>query len=141
MTEDHPLPLRQKISGKGVLRAHLKGTKWASPILYPGIQAVLGTVSEEADYVTRTLSVTEASKVTVTFEATTPGTSSVKVYLKHGEDWDLIELVQGTPVDATWDERTHIFNNFAGSQVQIKLVLSGTALYRPKVRSLRVIVT
>lgn len=141
LTEDSPLALRESLTGNCVLKAHLKGTATASPVVYPGLQAVCGTVSEEADYVTRTLVVSEASKVTVTFEATTPGTSSVKAYIQQGSNWELIELTKGTPLDSSWEERTHVLTNFTGSTVKVKLVLSGTILYRPKVRNLRVIVT
>lgn len=142
LAEDLPLALREKITGACTLKAHLKGTAVASPVLYPGIQAVLGTVAEEADYVSRAITVgAGAAKVTVTYEATTPGTASVKVYIQKGEEWEPIELTQGQQVDSQWDERTHVLENFSGSSVRIKLVLSGTVIYRPKVRSLRVIVT
>lgn len=141
LAEDLPLALREKITGTCVLKAHLKGTAQASPVLYPGLQAVLGTVAEEADYVTRTITVADASKVTVTYEAMTPGTAAVKVYIQKGEIWELIELTKGLQIDSQWDERTHVLENFSGNTVKIKIVLSGTVLYRPKVRSLRVIVT
>lgn len=141
LSEDLPLALREKINGACVLKAHLKGNSKASPVLYPCLQAVCGTVSEEADYVTRTIPVSEASKVTVTYEAITPGTSSVKIYIQKGDVWELIELSKGIPVDHPWDERTHIRENFSGNAVKIKIVLTGTVLYRPKVRSLRVIIT
>lgn len=141
LSEDLPLALREKVKGNCVLKAHLKGNSKASPVLYPCLQAVLGTVSEEADYVTRTIAVQDALKVTVTYEATTPGTSSVKIYIQKGEAWELIELSQGIQVDSLWDERTHILENFSGNMVKIKIVLTGTVLYRPKVRRLRVIVT
>lgn len=148
LAEDLPLALREKITGTCTLKAHLKGTAIASPVLYPGIQAVLGTVAAEADYVSRAIMVSSADtpgspacKVTVTYEATTPGTAAVKVYIQKGEVWEPIELTNGQQVDSQWDERTHVLEDFSGASVRIKLVLSGTVIYRPKVRSLRVIVT
>jgi hypothetical protein len=71
----------------------------------------------------------------------TPGTSAVKIYIQDGENWELVALGSGTPVDSNWVERTHIFENYTQNATRIKIVLEGTVLYRPKVRSLRVIAT
>ena len=38
-------------------------------------------------------------------------------------------------------ERTHILSSFSAAETRVKLVLSGNILYRPKVRSLRVVIT
>jgi hypothetical protein len=141
LSEDLPLALREKVSGNLVFRAHLKGSQKHSPVLYPGLQAVLGTVSETADYVTQSIPTSDATKITVTYEAMTPGTSSVQIYVQHGGEWELVALSSGTPVDSNWVERTHVFNDFSGSSTRIKIVLNGTVLYRPKVRSLRIIAT
>jgi hypothetical protein len=141
LSEDLPLALREKISGNLVFRAHLKGTQIYSPVLFPGLQAVLGTVSETADYVTRSIPTPDATKITVTYEAMTPGTSAVKIYVQDGESWELVNLTSGTPVDSNWVERTHILENFSQNSTRIKIVIEGTVLYRPKVRSLRVIAT
>jgi hypothetical protein len=136
-----PLALREKVSGNLVFRAHLKGTQTYSPVLFPGLQAILGTVSETADYVTRSIPTPDATKVTVTYEAMTPGTSAVKIYVQDGESWELVPLSSGTPVDSNWVERTHVLDNFSQNSTRIKIVLEGSVLYRPKVRSLRVIAT
>jgi hypothetical protein len=141
LSEDLPLALREKVSGNLVFRAHLKGTQTYSPVLFPGLQAVLGTVSETADYVTRSIPTPDATKVTVTYEAMTPGTSAVKIYVQDGESWELVALSSGTPVDGNWVERTHVLDNFSQNSTRIKIVLEGTVLYRPKVRSLRIIAT
>jgi hypothetical protein len=141
VSEDLPLALRDKVSGNLVFRAHLKGTQTYSPVLFPGLQAVLGTVSETADYIARSVPTPGATKVTVTYEAMTPGTSAVKIYIQDGENWELVPLASGVQVDSNWVERTHILENFAQNSTRIKIVLEGTVLYRPKVRSLRVIAT
>jgi hypothetical protein len=141
ISEDLPLSLREKVSGNLVLRAHLKGSPTYSPVLFPGLQAVLGTVAETADYITRAIPTPDASKITVTYEAATPGTSAVKVYVQNGNDWDLVDLTSGVPVDSSWIERTHVLEDFSQNSTRLKIVLEGTVLYRPKVRSLRVIAT
>jgi hypothetical protein len=141
VSEDLPLALREKVSGNLVFKAHLKGTQTYSPVLFPAIQAVLGTVSETADYVTRSISTPNAEKITVTYEAMTPGTSAVKIYVQDGNDWELVALTSGVQVGDNWVERTHVLENFAQNSTRVKIVLEGTVLYRPKVRSLRVIAT
>jgi hypothetical protein len=145
ISEDLPLALREKISGNLVFKAHLNGSNTASPVLYPGLQAVLGTVAEEANYVTRSIPTPDATKFSVTYEAMTPGTSAVKIYVQDpsqgDETWTQVQLSKGIQIDSNWVERTHVLMDFSGNSTRIKIVLKGTVLYRPKVRSLRIIAT
>jgi SpoVK/Ycf46/Vps4 family AAA+-type ATPase len=53
----------------------------------------------------------------------------------------LVDLTNGKAVGDSWVERTHILSSFSATETRVKLVLSGNILYRPKVRSLRVVIT
>ncbi|WP_410519845.1 hypothetical protein [Candidatus Mesenet endosymbiont of Agriotes lineatus] len=53
----------------------------------------------------------------------------------------MIDLTAGKPIGESQVERTHVLINFNASSTRMKLVLSGTALYRPKVRNLRIVIT
>ncbi len=81
------------------------------------------------------------SKITITYDALIPGTADVKAYVQKNVDWQLVNLTSGKPIGESWVERTHVLSNFSANETRVKLVLSGTVVYRPKVKNLRVIIT
>ncbi len=141
MSDNLPLALRERLSGELTVKASLKGGREKSPVLYPGLQLVLGNLSESGDYVTRSITAGANTKITITYDALIPGTADVKAYVQKNVDWQLVNLTSGKPIGENWVERVHILTNFNGNETRIKLVLSGTVIYRPKVKNLRVIIT
>lgn len=142
LSDDLPIALRARVTGPLSVKALLSGSALRSPVLYPGIQIVLGNMSETADYVTRAITAGSNSKVTITYEALMTGTADVKVYIQKADGtWQLVDLTTGKAVGDSWVERTHILSSFSATETRVKLVLSGNILYRPKVRSLRVVIT
>lgn len=141
LTEDMPVALKERMNGEVSVKAKIKGTSTASPVIYQGVQTVLGTIDEEADYVTRAITAGTNVKVTVTYESLTPGNANIKAYVQNPDStWTLVALQSGSPVGDSWEERIHVIENFSASSTRVKLVLSGNVLYRPKLRNLRVIV-
>jgi len=137
-----PIALRARVTGPLSVKALLSGSALRSPVLYPGIQIVLGNMSETADYVTRAITAGSNSKVSITYEALMTGTADVKVYIQKADGtWQLVDLTNGKAVGDSWVERTHIISSFSATETRVKLILSGNILYRPKVRSLRVVIT
>jgi hypothetical protein len=140
LSEDFPISLQERITDTLTAKAILKGTNIASPALYPSVQVVLGNIAEEADYVTRSIPAGSNTKVTITYEAYLTGLADVKVYVQQPESpWVLVSLTSSQNIGNSWVERTHIVENFNGDYVKVKLVLKGNILYRPRVKSLRVI--
>ncbi|RDD34062.1 hypothetical protein Wcon_01893 [Wolbachia endosymbiont of Cylisticus convexus] len=142
LSDNLPLALRERISRELTVKANLKGSKERSPVLYPGLQLVMGNLSESGDYVTRSITAGSNTKITITYDALIPGTADVKAYVEQSvKGWQLVNLTTGKPIGENWVERTHVLTNFNGNETRIKLVLSGTVVYRPKVKNLRIIVT
>ncbi|MBD0392219.1 hypothetical protein IC220_07400, partial [Wolbachia endosymbiont of Pentalonia nigronervosa] len=102
-----------------------------------------GNVGESADYVTRSIPAGSNTKITITYDALIPGTADVKAYVQKNveREWQLVNLTTGKPIGDNWVERTHMLTNFNANETRIKLVLSGTVQYRPKVKNLRIIIT
>lgn len=142
LSDDLPIALRARINGSVNLKAHLHGSALRSPVLYPGVQVVMGDMLETADYLSRAIPAGSNTKISITYAALLSGTAEVKVYVQEADNtWRLVELYSGKPLGDSWVERTHILKNFNAEETRVKLMLSGTHLYRPKVRSLRVVVT
>ncbi|APR98561.1 hypothetical protein [Wolbachia endosymbiont of Folsomia candida] len=144
LSDNLPLALRSRLSGELIVKATLKGSRERSPVLYPGLQLVLGNISESADYVTRSIPAGSNTKITITYDAIIPGTADVKAYVQKSiekKEWQLVNLTTGKPISENWVERTHTLTNFNANETRVKLVLSGAVQYRPKVKSLRIIIT
>jgi hypothetical protein len=139
LAEDMPVALKEKLDGEVSVRAKLKGTTTRSPVLFQGVQSVLGTMDETGDYVTRAITAGTNISVKIVYESYTPGNSQVKVYVQNPDStWTLVALHSGSPVGDGWEEHTHIAENFSGATTRVKLVLEGNVLYRPQVRNLKV---
>lgn len=147
LSEDQGLALSEKLSGNLAVSAKLTGTETASPILYPGTQLVFGTLETAGDYLSRAISAAATFNVAVTFEALTPGTSSVSVQAESGTPGSFAPLAldKGVEVGNGWVERTYKATSLVGvgadRTTRVKLALSGNPQHRPFVRNLRVIVT
>jgi hypothetical protein len=140
LSEDFPTALQERLTDTLVAKAILKGTSTMSPALYPGVQVVLGNLIEEADYITRVIPAGSNTKVSVTYEAYLTGLADVKVYVESAANtWTLSNLTSSENTGNSWVERTHVVTGFNGDTVRVKLVLKGNILYRPRVKSLRVI--
>jgi hypothetical protein len=147
LSEDQGLALSEKLSGNLAVSAKLTGTETASPTLYPGMQLVFGTLEAAGDYLSRAIPAAATFNVAVTFDALTPGTSSVTVQAEAGTpgSFQALSLSFGLEVGNGWVERTYKATSLVGvgadRTTRVKLVLSGNPQHRPFVRNLRVIVT
>lgn len=139
LSEDMPVSLREELSGDVSFKVKLKGSQKHSPVLYQGVQLMLGTQAETADYVTRAIPAGTNTTVCIVYDSYTPGNSQVKVYYQQQDStWSLIPLTEGSPIGDGEEEHTHILKNYNQATVRIKLVLEGNVLYRPYVKNLRV---
>jgi hypothetical protein len=139
LAEDMPVALKEKIDGEVSVRAKLRGTTTRSPVLFQGVQVVLGTMDENGDYVTRAIAAGTNISVKVVYESYTPGNSQVKVYVQNPDStWTLVSLTSGSPMGNGWEEHTHVAENFSGATTRVKIILEGNVLYRPQVKNLKV---
>ena len=139
LSEDMPVALREELTGSVSFKAKLKGNAKHSPVLYQGVQLMLGTQSATADYVTRAIPAGTNTTVRIVYDSYTPGNSQVKIYYQQLDStWSLIPLTEGSPIGDGEEEHTHILENYNQATVRIKLVLEGNVLYRPYVKNLRV---
>ena len=139
ISEDMPVALREELDGNVSFKATLKGSATHSPVLYQGVQLMLGTQSSTADYVTRVIPAGTNTTVRIVYDSYTPGNSSVKIYYQQADStWSLIPLTQGSAIGDGVEEHTHILENYNQATVRIKLVLEGNVLYRPYVQNLKI---
>jgi hypothetical protein len=138
LAEDMPVALKEKINGEVSVIARIRGTTTRSPVVYQGVQVVLGTLGDIGDYVTRAFPAGTNVTIKIVYESFTPGNSTVKVYVRQTDTtYTLVPLHSGTAVGDGWEEHTHILENFNGAATRVKIILEGNVLYRPGVRNLK----
>ncbi|MBF0454938.1 MAG: DUF4815 domain-containing protein [Magnetococcales bacterium] len=137
-----PINLSQRLAGSYALKAELSGSDWRSPVLYPGVQAVLGNLSESADYISRAIPCGADRTISFTCEAWLPGQSGLAVSIQAADSsWVPVLLDSSMPVGENWEERRFILTGHTATETRAKVVLSGTALDRPRARNFRLVVT
>ena len=139
LSEDMPVSLREELDGNVSFKAKLKGSATHSPVLYQGVQLMLGTQAATADYVTRAIPAGVNTTVRIVYDSYTPGNSAVKVYYQQLDStWSLIPLTSGSSIGNGVEEHTHVLENYNNATVKIKIVLEGNVLYRPYVKNLKI---
>ena len=142
MSADSPVALPTRVSGNVALSLKLEGTALASPVIYPGIQFIAGDQQDSGTYVSRAFPVDSSARISVTFEANIPGTATVMVEIQKADgSWQTLSLSSGTDVGDGWVERNYTVTGFTATQSRVRLTLTGTAAYRPRVRKLRAVAT
>lgn len=142
LSENQALSLPALITGTMTLSMELTGTATASPVLYPNIQFVAGTIGAAGTYITRQFPVGSAGRISVAFEALTPGTSTITVEYQLADlSWVAIALTSGTSIGDGWVERSHIVTGITLTNTRIRVTVNGTTVNRPRIRKLRAIAT
>ena len=131
--------LQNRLNGNVTVEAVLTGSDLRSPVLYPGVQAVLGNVKENATYVSRLIDCPGATKVIVAYEALLGGPATVKVEVLRNGAWTVAPVTGGSPIGDGWQETICTLSNFAVDQTAVRLTLSGSIVYRPRLRNLQVV--
>lgn len=142
MAPGRPINLPASINGNVALALQLTGTDKASPVVYPGMQFAAGDMQESATYVSRAFACGSNGRISITFEANTPGTSNVAVAIrKQDGTWQTLNLTSGAEVGDGWVERKYVLTGFTADTTAVRLTLNGSAQYRPRVRKLRAVAT
>lgn len=142
LSEGTPVALTEFLDKRVVVKARLKGDEKNSPVLYPGVQSVIGKIEEAGDYVTRSIPAGTNVRISINYECYMPGSSDVKVYILNPDmTWNLVLASETNPVGDNWVERIHVAEDFSATATKIKIVLTGSTKYRPMVKNLKVIIT
>lgn len=142
MGAGRPINLPSRINGNVDFSLQLTGTANASPVVYSGAQFIAGDLQESGTYVSRAFPVGVDARVVVTFEAIIPGTSTILVEIQNALGaWVEVPFDSGENVGDGWVERTYILPSITVTNSRVRLTLTGTAQYRPRVRKLRCIAT
>lgn len=140
LTDGQPLNLTDRLTGTVSVQLLLEGTDTRTPVVYPGVQAIFGVLSDSAVYVSRQFATTAGTKMRVILDAITPGSATVTVEVQATNGtWVTVPLSSGSPIGDGWEERVHVLPAFAAAQTRLRITLTGSALNRPRVRRLRAI--
>ena len=134
------LQFETSISDTLQIQAILNGTATASPVLFPGVQSVTGTLDPSAFYQGREFQVGNAgSTLKIIFEASIPGTSTVTPEYDNS-GFQSLSLDSTTPIGDGFNEYVYADTGIVGmTATKVKLSLAGSAGARPKVRNIRAV--
>tara|TARA_B100000035_G_scaffold181604_1_gene155022 strand:- start:21244 stop:24399 length:3156 start_codon:yes stop_codon:yes gene_type:complete len=140
LAPDQSIPLEASISDTIQVQAVLEGTTKESPILYPGVLSLPGTLDTTGTYVGREFDVTSgASTMRVVYEAKLESGAAVTPQYDNG-GFQNLSLASATQVGDGWVEYVYEDTGISGmSATKVKLTLTGSAAGRPLVRKLRAV--
>ncbi len=140
LAPDQAIPLEASISDTLQVQAILEGTTKESPILYPGVLSLPGTLDTSGSYVGRQFDVSSgATTMKVVYEAKLEAGATVTPQYDNS-GFQNLSLSSANPVGDGWVEYVYEDTGITGmSATKVKLTLSGSAAGRPLVRKLRAV--
>lgn len=134
------LQFETSISDTLQIQAVLRGTVTASPVLFPGVQSVAGTLDQAAFYQGRQFQIgAGGGTMRVIFDAAIPGTAAV-VPQYDNAGFQSMTLASATPIGDGYVEYVYEDTGIVGlTASRVKLNLTGTPAHRPKVRNIRAV--
>jgi hypothetical protein len=122
------------------VQAVLDGSNISSPVLFPGVQSVIGTVASTASYQSREFQIgTGGTTMRVIFDAVTAGTASVVPEYDNG-GFQGMALASTTQLEDNLVEYVYEDTGISGlAASKVKLSLTGTPAHRPFVRNIRAV--
>ena len=138
--------LQAPYSGKVQVAVDLTGLPDATPILAPGVQLVVGTLADTADYVSRAIPAKASFTARVIAEVFAPGTASVTAKAEAGSagSYATLPAVAAEPVGDGWVEIEWRASSLQGvgadKLTRVRLEISNSAAHRALVRNLRAVI-
>lgn len=120
------LELTEYLNETVTLRAILTGTETLSPVLYAPVEVISGSIAQEATYVTRSMDVTDAIRLTAYLKAYLPGGATLGVaYSIEDGPWLDLTLEEAKPLSfPLWSERKFETSGLSGTS--IRMMIKGT---------------
>jgi hypothetical protein len=134
------LQFATSISDTLQVQAVLNGTATDSPVLFPGVQSVVGALDTAGFYQSRQFSIgAGGGTMRIVFDAQVPGTATVvPQYDKNG--FQNMTLAKSTPIGDGFVEYVYQDTGIVGlTASKVKLSLTGTAANRPRIRNVRAV--
>ncbi|EFO33213.1 putative virulence-associated protein [Roseibium sp. TrichSKD4] len=126
------ISLSEVLDEELTVKAVLKGTQEATPILFPNIQIVLGKLVETERYVSRAFTCGNDMTVEITTLERTPGNSSFVVAVRDSDGvFQLTDLHAQEEHGEGWFKRTYRLAGVTTETTAIQITATGSALHRP----------
>lgn len=140
LTPGQSLQFETTISDTLQIQAVLSGTSKVSPVLFPGVQSVTGTLDTSAFYQSREFQIgSGGSTMRVIFDAKIPGSSAVTPEYDNS-GFQSLSLAGATPLGDGYNEYVYEDTGITGlTASKIKLSLTGGPEARPLIRNLRAV--
>lgn len=135
---NQPLQLDAYYTGAVKVRALLFGSRSISPVLFPRVLAVAGTLQAEGTYVSRAITLGENVRLLARLKTFLPTGATVTVdYDKTDDVWVNLPQTEAEAIDRGWQERMFEAAGITATQGRLKLKLTGNPGARPALSDLR----
>ncbi len=140
VTPGQSLQFETSISDTLSIQAVLTGTSTVSPVIFPGVQTVTGTLDGSAFYQGREFTVgSSGTTLRVIYDAILPGSATITPQYDNS-GFQNLSLASANQIGDGYNEYVFEATGIVGlSATKIKLSLTGSPESRPKIRNLRAV--
>lgn len=122
-------------------RAVLRGTRNVSPILYPGVTMLIGTIRTSGNYISRFFNLGTAIRLTNYVKSLLPSGSTFLIECNDGSGvWTPMPFVSQDVLNGGWLEKRSEKNPYTAVQGRVRVTLTGGPAARPLLSDFRCLV-
>lgn len=133
-----PIEFDSYLNGVFELWAVLKGTETVSPVLYPGVTVIAGSIRTEGTYVSRAFAAGTGVEMIAYYKTFAPAGATVTASIdKTDLVWEALPAPTIEALNDGWTERKQVRSGITADLVRIKLALTGGPAARVKVEEPR----
>lgn len=132
--------LSEYVTENVILRGILKGSAKISPVLYPGVLMIAGSIRSSGTYITKVFDLGTAVRMSNFYKALLPSGSSVTVEIDKADDsWTTVAVHATTVLDQGFVEREHRVTPYTADEGRLRVTLAGTPAARPRLSDFRAV--
>ncbi|RTL99785.1 DUF4815 domain-containing protein [Ancylobacter aquaticus] len=133
-----PLEFDAYLNGAYELWAVLKGTETVSPMLFPGVTVIAGSIRTEGTYVSRAFAAGTGVEMIAYYKTFAPAGATVTASIDKADlIWEGLPAPEIEALNDGWVERKQVRSAISADLVRIKLALTGGPAARVKVEEPR----
>ncbi|MDP2358637.1 MAG: DUF4815 domain-containing protein [Beijerinckiaceae bacterium] len=137
---NQPFEFQEYVTENIIVRALLTGTAKLSPVLFPGVLVIAGSLRSSGTYITRAFEMGSAIRMSAFYKAMLPAGSTIAVEIDAADDdWSSVTVHATEALNEGFVEREHRVTPYTAEIGRLRITLTGTPAARPLLADLRAV--
>jgi hypothetical protein len=137
---NQPFEFDEYVTENIIVRALLTGTGKLSPVLFPGVLVIAGSLRSSGTYITRAFEMGSSIRMSAFYKAQMPAGSAITLEIDAADDdWSSVSVHATEAINEGFTEREHRVTPYTAEMGRLRITMTGTPAARPLLADLRAV--